>query len=1176
MNHSAAYKNILPVIFLLLFVHHCAIAQENPNTRLFLDVPPDTFSVQIDSLTDSLRLPHPFLIPRSEKIYRNKFKLFRGVHYRVYPLQGGVSFKPPLRKGDSLTIVYRKYPFPLVPEYSHRELQKLATTDSSDSARMTGLVRTRLFDELDSFSGNLQRSGSIVRGIEIGSNQDLTLNSGLNLQLSGNITPNVQVVAALTDENTPIQPEGNTQTLREVDKVFVKIKSPYLGGTLGDFNLQYQNSQYGNLKRKLQGISAYGDFGAYHQQVTYATSRGTFHTNQFLGQEGNQGPYQLLGKNGEREIIVLAGTEKVYVNGQPQVRGENNDYIIDYSLAQLTFANNRLITSEDRIEVDFEYANNFQRYGKNFVGVSGSRQTLRPGFNYDVRFFREWDDTRNLLEDSAPLTEEEKRALTTAGDDPLKAAVSGAREVEPGAGNYELVTENGKSYFKYVGLNKGNYIVRFTGVGRGNGSYVKERLGVYRYVGEGLGSYLPVRLVPLAADKKFGDLNLSYRLGKNFSVQGEAAVSQLDRNVFSSLDDRDNLGQAVSLGAAYSNKATRLLGKSIGRVNWQMKWNQRTNQFSPLDREFRPEFNHKWNLATAELQTMENRLESNLQFQPKRFMMFSLDGGFIRRGSSISSQRGKAVLSLPDSNIVKGEIFGETVHSETFRERSDWRRAGARLGRVFWKLLPYIDFRAEDRQLKNADSSLTGFSFLNRAVGVKMHAFLGMNWNLVSRIREDFLYNPGQFEKRLKLSTSATHRVSFSILSSKRWQGRFSVVYRKKDYEPFFEQLPADSMMKYQPDPQFQDTSWNDRQSHLGNLELQYRNERRTIDSRWNYKIASELSALQEKVFLEVDENRGNYRFDETLQEYVPDPQGNFLLIILPTGKFESVTNIEASWQLRYRPRIQKKKPKGLKKILKNISTFTFLKLDEKSREQNIWQLYILNLKKYHTPATTLRGRYTINQDIFLFERNPNFGITLRSRYRDNLSNQFIDAGFNETNRTWDRSVSWRQSLLKRKLTQELEYKQALNFRSVSAIPSRNRDVNSRIGVVRYNYRPVYAWQVRLGVEAGFQRDRAAQNPLSVRYLEVKPQVNYSVKGKARAQAQLSFLNVKITENPLDLPIPFEMGKGKKEGNSLLWNLRFEYFMSNHVTVTVNYNGRRDAGAERTIHVAQAEVRAFF
>ena len=121
------------------------------------------------------------------------------------------------------------------------------------------------------------------------------------------------------------------------------------------------------MKRKLQGITSYGEFGNYYQQLTYATSRGTFNTNSFLGQEGNQGPYQLVGKNGEREIIVLAGTERVYVNGTLQIRGENNTYIIDYSLGQITFTNNRLITGEDRIEVDFEYANNFQRYGKSLM-----------------------------------------------------------------------------------------------------------------------------------------------------------------------------------------------------------------------------------------------------------------------------------------------------------------------------------------------------------------------------------------------------------------------------------------------------------------------------------------------------------------------------------------------------------------------------------------------------------------------------------------------------------------------------------------------------------------------------------------------------------------------------------------------------------------------------------------
>ncbi len=510
-HHSLKYL----VILLLMFMQLPLRSQDNRETRLFLDVPRDTVTVYADSTLDSLQLPDRFLIPRSEKVYRNRFKLFRGVHYRLLNRQGVLKFSPPVPQGDSLTVIYRKYPLPLVFEYYHRELKEFAVTDSSDSLvrKRTGLVRNDLFSGIDEFSSNLQRSGSIVRGIEIGSNRDLTLNSGLNLQLSGYITPDVQLVAALTDESTPIQPEGNTQTLQEVDKVFVKVMNPHLGGTLGDFNLTYQNSVYGNVQRKLQGITAYGKVSGFRQQATYATSRGTFHTNSFLGQEGNQGPYQLLGKNGEREIIVLAGTERVYVNGKEQVRGQNNDYIIDYSLGQITFTNRRLITSEDRIEVDFEYANNFQRYGKSLIGFSASRETPLAGLSYDVRLFREWDDTKNLLEDSAPLTEQEKKVLESAGDDPFAASISGAEFVGQGQGNYvradTTIAGQDYTYYRHVGLGAGNYQVRFTGVGTGNGAYRKERIGVYRFAGPGQGNYRPIRLIPLAGDKKLLDTGLS-------------------------------------------------------------------------------------------------------------------------------------------------------------------------------------------------------------------------------------------------------------------------------------------------------------------------------------------------------------------------------------------------------------------------------------------------------------------------------------------------------------------------------------------------------------------------------------------------------------------------------------------------------------------------------------------
>jgi hypothetical protein len=74
----------------------------------------------------------------------------------------------------------------------------------------------------------------------------------------------------------------------------------------------------------------------------------------------------------------------------------------------------------------------------------------------------------------------------------------------------------------------------------------------------------------------------------------------------------------------------------------------------------------------------------------------------------------------------------------------------------------------------------------------------------------------------------------------------------------------------------------------------------------------------------------------------------------------------------------------------------------------------------------------------------------------------------------------------------------------------------------------------------------------------------------------LTFIQVEDVENPANRPIPFEMGKGKKAGNSWLWSARFEYFISNNVTINANYTGRKDANALRVLHLGKAEVRAFF
>ncbi len=1157
-----------------------ARAQDNRTERLFLDVPPDTFVVHVDSTLDSLKLPHSFLISGSVRIYRNRYKLLRGIHYRLFPREGIIRFHPPLASGDSLTIFYKHIPLPLIPEYSHRQLVQKVEEDTIRQEQIQRVHTSRFWEDIDQYSSNLQRSGSIVRGVEIGSNSDLTLNSGLNLQLSGYITPRVRLIASLTDQTTPIQPEGNTQTLREIDKVFVKIISPYVGGTLGDFNLLYGNSQFGNIKRKLQGITAYGKYRQYRQQLTYATSRGTFHSNKFMGQEGNQGPYQLRGKNGQREIIVLAGTERVYVNGILQKRGENFDYIIDYGLAQIYFTNKRLITSEDRIEVDFEYTDTFQRYGKNLLGASAQKQNTGNGLSYDIRFFREWDDTRNLLEDSAPLTEEEKRILALAGDSAQAASTSGARYVGEGKGNYvkrdTLIGNTTYHFYHYVGNGQGDYSVTFKGVGPGNGSYVKKRLGVYRFVGPGAGDYLPIRLIPLAGEKYLADVGMTYRIGAFLTIQGEGAFSYWDKNVFSPLDDEDNPGHAFNLNVAFNHPSLRVLGQNLGLLSWKISARRRQATFSPLDREYQPEYNYKWNLQQSKLTGDEQTLESLLLYQPGAKVKLSLNGGLIRRGEAVDSRRGKGELLLLDSTLVNGRLFGEAVHSLNRDFRSDWYRAGALLGHRFSRLYPYLGFKAEDRRNTFPGDTLTGFFFTEKNAGFRLEPFFGTAWRWESKIREDYLYNPVKHRERQKLAVSTTHELQMHILKSRNWQGRVSFVYREKKYDSLFTHLSPEQKAMYKVDPQFQDTTWIDRRSQLANMEIQYRNRLRTVDSRWNYKVASELQARQEKVYLRVGENRGNYRWDETLQEYVPDPQGDYILVVVPTGDFLPVTNVEASWQLRYRPRPSSAKSRGYRKLLNAISTFTFLRVDDKNASSNVWRLYLLNPSEIHNNSSTLQGSFIFNQDIYLFERNPAYGFTLRSRFRDNLANQFIDANYNESRRLWDGIVIWRQKLWRNKLSQETEYKYSTNFRAVSAQPSRNHRIFGHVIQVKWNYRPVYAWQLRLGIEGGWQRDRSVENPMKIRYYEIKPEIQYSMKSKMRGTANLNYLRVQELENPFNRPIPYEMGKGKKSGVSLLWNVRFEYFVSTNISVTATYTGRRDAGMLRTIHLGKAEVRAFF
>src|SRR5690606_9380086 len=151
----------------------------------------------------------------------------------------------------------------------------------------------------------------------LGNSQSLSLNSNFNFQINGYLLDSIRIEGAITDNQIPFQPDGNTQRIQEFDRLYLIFEKRKHRITLGDYNLEKPKSYFLHFNKRVQGIMYQGTQlgkGRIKNTVDFSGSiaKGQFARNIFNGIEGNQGPYKLTGNNGEQFFILLAGTEKVY------------------------------------------------------------------------------------------------------------------------------------------------------------------------------------------------------------------------------------------------------------------------------------------------------------------------------------------------------------------------------------------------------------------------------------------------------------------------------------------------------------------------------------------------------------------------------------------------------------------------------------------------------------------------------------------------------------------------------------------------------------------------------------------------------------------------------------------------------------------------------------------------
>ena len=200
-----------------------------------------------------------------------------------------------------------------------------------------------------------------------------------------------------------------------------------------------------------------------------AIVRGKFSTFTIVGNEGNQGPYKIVGTNNEPNIVIIGGSEKVYVNGIQIKKGKNKDFTIDYNLGEITFNTTYPITNDMRIWIDFQYSD--RNYTRFITYESATYKTEK--LNFSGFFYNENDAKNQPLQQV--LSDNQKEILADAGNntDLMFAESAAVTAFDENKILYKKIESGAVENFEYSkDPTEELYFVTFTNVGTNNGDYV--------------------------------------------------------------------------------------------------------------------------------------------------------------------------------------------------------------------------------------------------------------------------------------------------------------------------------------------------------------------------------------------------------------------------------------------------------------------------------------------------------------------------------------------------------------------------------------------------------------------------------------------------------------------------------------------------------------------------------
>ncbi|WP_019037672.1 hypothetical protein [Psychroflexus tropicus] len=1054
---------------------------------------------------------------------------------------------------DSLIVTYQKYPEFLTKTYQALDDKLIIDTDSQVE-NLYELQQKRQPSNFVPFAG-LNTSGSISRAISVGNNQNAVVRSELDLQISGKLSDKVTLRASIQDDNAPTQSGGYTQQLDEFDQIFIELESEKWRIRAGDIDLIENESFFASYTKRVQGLLLSADVGNEERQAEiYAAGalvRGVFTRSELTAQEGNQGPYKLVGQNGELFVLIVSGSEAVFVNGRQLTRGENEDYLIDYNAGELIFNSTFPITSEMRIVVEYQVSDrNYSR----IVATSGSRYRSESlqlnGFLYNE------NDLKNQpLQQS--LTDEQVDVLEEAGDNQENMFAPSAVPAEFSENRilYEKEFIDGREIFVFSNDPEAElFNVRFSNLGPNQGNYILSSrdaiANIYEYVSpvDGIpqGNFEPVIRLFAPTKLQIAMLNGVYSPSEKTTVQFEVAASNNDDNLFSSLDQGDNRGLATQLSA----NQTLYASKETQQLDVYANFNFIEDSYTSVERLYNVEFTRDWNLFNPSGDQLF--LDTGLDF---RSNLKSLAQYRFQRLAYTNDFEGqKHVVSVRQvQDKFKIDANASYLDSDSPLLSSKFARANFSGIYDFDKLWSGLRFDMEDNQEKLVETDEFTQN-TQRFSSYEVFSGTGDSTNVYVEIGYRYRQNDSLRDNRLqRVNRSNNYFVRSQLINTKDSKLRLFANLRNLEFEE---------------NERNNEQNLNSRVTYSQNL------FDRLINSTTTYETNSGSIAQQEFTYVEVEPGQGQFTWIDYNQNGVQElnefeiaqfqDEGQFVRILLPNQTFVRTNQTRFSQQMTLNfNRWQNES--GIKKIASKFYNQTSLVLDRQlAKDGNR-----LNLNPFGGNDDDVLGENTSFRNILFFNRGKQRWTTSYN-FTNNTTRNLSLLGLQEN------SSLLHELKLLHKFQESWLATITQNLNTAESFSDRFENRNFNIEGFLFNPKLSYLLgDKRFDVFyelAEKENQIGEQEALNQQTFGLSFTLNnaqkYSING------EVNFIQNEF-EGSTFSPVAYQMLEGLLPNENFTWSLFLQKKITDFLDLNLTYFGRKSENLN-AVHTGSVQLRAFF